>query len=265
MIYFQYILVGIFGLIVGSFLNSVIYRLQNTETIKGIVKQRSHCPKCKKTLRFWDLIPLVSFIFLYAKCKYCKKPISWQYPLVEAVTAGAFLLIFFQYQLSWEALVWALLAAILIVIFTYDLLHSEIPVVLVYVGLPLAAILVLLNIYSTAGFDWMEGLNYVYGAVAIGGFLGLLVLVSREKWMGIGDIWLGAFIGLLLTWQIAIVAGFFAFIVGSIVSLALIAARKKKFKDKVPFGPFLIIGLVIALIWGEQIINWYLRGTYLGG
>ncbi len=111
----------------------------------------------------------------------------------------------------------------------------------------------------------MEGLNYVYGALILGGFLGLLVLVSREKWMGIGDIWLGAFIGLLLTWQLAIVSGFFAFVIGSIVSLILIAAKKKKFKDKISFGPFLIIGLLIALIWGDIIINWYLRGTYLGG
>ena len=262
MIYFQYILVGIFGLIVGSFLNSVIYRLQSIDDIKKIFTHRSHCPKCKETLRFWDLIPLVSFIFLRAKCRYCQKPISWQYPLVEVATALIFLSIFFQYGLSWETLVWAIIAAILVVVFTYDLLHSEIPVFLVYIGLVLAVILVLLNIYHKGIFDWREGLNYVYGALCIGGFLGLLVLVSREKWMGIGDIWLGAFVGLLLTWQLAIVAGFFAFVVGSIISLILISAKKKKFKDKIPFGPFLIVGLLVALIWGEQIINWYLKGAY---
>lgn len=261
MIYFQYILAGVLGLIVGSFLNSVIYRLQNTENIKDIIRGRSHCPECKETLKFWDLIPLISYIFLFAKCRYCQKPISWQYPLVEAAGGGAFLLIFFAYGLSWEALIWAIIASILIIIFTYDLLHSEIPIFLVYIGLPLAVVLVLLNIYSVGKFDWLEGLNYIYGALVIGGFLGLLVLLSRERWMGIGDIWLGVFVGFLLTWQLAIVAGFFAFVIGAVVSLILIMAKKKKVKDRVPFGPFLVIGLIVALIWGQDIINWYL-GSY---
>jgi leader peptidase (prepilin peptidase)/N-methyltransferase len=253
------ILVFIFGLIVGSFLNSVIYRLQKSQDIKSLFKERSYCPNCKKTLSFLDLIPLASFIFLYGKCRYCKKPISLQYPLVEISTALLFLLVYLQFGISWEALIWAVLIAILVVVFTYDLLHLEMPVILICTGIVLAVVLIFIKIYSSiSGFDWQQGLNYFYGALVLGSFLGLLVLISWEKWMGVGDIWMGLLVGLLLGLNQALVALFIAFISGALISLILIVIKKKSIKDKIPFAPFLIIGLLIALIWGQDIINWYL-------
>jgi leader peptidase (prepilin peptidase)/N-methyltransferase len=259
-------LVFIFGLVVGSFLNSVIYRLQDTQKIKSLFRERSHCTKCKKTLNFWDLIPLASFIFLYGKCRYCKKPISLQYPLVEISTALLFLLVYLQFGISWEALIWIILASILIVVFTYDLLHLEMPIYLICTGIVLGVILVLIQIYHPgSGFYWVKSLDYLYGAAALGGFLGLLVLISWEKWMGIGDIWMGAFVGLLLGLDKSLVALFVAFVSGALISLVLIGAKKKSLKDKIPFAPFLVVGLFVALIWGEKIINWYLKGSSLSG
>ena len=260
--YFQIILVIISGLIVGSFLNSLIYRLQESQDIKSLFKERSHCPQCKKTLGFWDLIPLASFILLSAKCRYCKKPISLQYPLVEISAALLFLLIFLQFSITWQALIWAIIVSILLVVFVYDILHKEMPVFLVWMGILFAIVLVLIKIYmSGVGFAWLSALDFLYGGLALGGFLGLLVLISWEKWMGIGDIWLGLMIGLLLGFKISIVALFSAFVIGAIISLILIATKKKSIKDQVPFAPFLIMGLLIALIWGEQILRWYLSAS----
>ena len=250
-----YILVIIFGLAVGSFLNVLILRFDD---LKTILRVRSHCPKCKKNLRWPDLVPFFSWLYLGARCRYCKKPISYQYPLVEGLTAILFAIIYWQVGLSWPGLFLAIIVSILIVIATYDILHLEIPDILTYLGILFALGLLLLNLVEAGQLSWENLIPYGYAIITAAGFLGFLVILSRGKWMGSGDILLGVLMGILLGMPSVLVGLFLAFVFGSIVGLILIAAKKKTLKDAVPFGPFLVAGTIIALFWGEKLINWYL-------
>lgn len=250
-----YIFVIFFGLSVGSFLNVVVLRFDDVESI---IKTRSHCPKCKKNLPWYDLIPFFSYIILGGRCRHCKKIISLQYPLVEVATALIFTAIYWQYGITVGALFLAVISAILIAIAAYDAIHSEIPDILVYSGgvFVLGFIFYQLwqNFQLTDSGAWLA---YAYG-LAIGiVFFGFLVLVSREKWMGWGDVLLGGLVGLLLGYPNILVGLFLAFMFGSIFSLALMALRIKKMKDAIPFGPFLVLASFVALFWGEKILNAY--------
>lgn len=254
-----YILIVLFGLAVGSFLNVVILRF---DELKTIWLSRSHCPKCKKELGWQDLIPFFSYILLWGRCRYCQKPISYQYPIVEGLTALLFVIIYYYYGLMWPALFLAVIVSILIVIAAYDIIHMEVPDILTYLGIFFALGFIFVKLHFENSLNWESLIPYGYAVLASGGFLGFLVIVSREKWMGKGDILLGVLMGVLLGMPSVLVGLFFAFIIGSIVGLALIALRKKTLKDAVPFGPLLILGTIIALFWGGDIINMYLK--YLG-
>ena len=273
---FEYlcIFIFIFGLLIGSFLNTVIYRLKTGESILFL---RSHCPFCKHTLGFFDLIPIFSFVFLGGRCRYCKKKISWQYPLVELATGILFVL--FSYQIielsSYAAIeqlsFWSIgslvlqlfFVSILIVIFVYDLKHSIIPDKVVWLGITVflifngLAVLVQLLFVSKPGFisSFLGGL---LAAALAGGFFLILVLVSRQKWMGWGDVKLGILIGLILGWPNILVALFLAFVSGALVGGALVLAKKKTLKSQIPFGPFLSGSTIIAMLVGEKILDWYL-------
>jgi leader peptidase (prepilin peptidase)/N-methyltransferase len=259
----------IFGLLVGSFLNCVIYRLEEK---KSPLEGRSFCPKCKHTLRWYDLFPLLSFLTLRGKCRYCKSKISWQYPLVEISTALIFLLIFnfsafggptagWQFYLNLITTLYLFItASLLIIIFVYDLKHSIIPDKILF---PAIGIVFLYNLilnslaYRQAGkFLILNSLFSAFGAMA---FFLLIFLISKGKWMGFGDVKLAFFMGLFLGYPNVLVALFLAFFFGAIIGVGLILAKKKDFKSEVPFGPFLIAGTFMALFLGNQLINWYLR------
>lgn len=255
MLYFYYILITIFGLSVGSFLNVVILRF---DELKTIIKVRSHCPKCKKELPWYDLVPLLSYLLLAGKCRWCKKAISVQYPLVEVTTALLFILIYVKFGISIQSLFLALIGSLSIIIAAYDILHYEVPDILTYFAIVLAAGLALYLIGTTGQFRLAEAwLPYAYGLIIGLGFLGILVIVSRQKWMGAGDILLGAFMGIFLGYPKIILALFLAFIIGSIISIILLGLKKKTLKDAVPFGPFLLIAAWISLFWGDSLINLY--------
>ena len=253
--YIIYLLVIFLGLAVGSFLNVIILRFDELKTIWRV---RSHCVKCKKEIRWYDLVPFFSYFILGGKCRDCKKPISYQYPIVEGLTAVLFACIYYHYGLSWLALILSVIIAILIVIAVYDIIHLEIPDVLTYLGIFFALGFTFLKLYQTNSLALENLIPYGYAILAAGGFLGFLVILSREKWMGAGDILLGALMGILLGMPNVLVGLFFAFVLGSIVGLILVFAKKKTLKDAVPFGPFLVIGTFIALFWGEKLVNWYL-------
>jgi len=251
------ILVYIFGLIVGSFLNCVIYRLEEGESF---LKGRSFCPDCKHTLSWQDLIPLLSFLILKGKCRYCQKPISRQYPLVELVTGILFLLIFnYTFPNLLVTGYWLLVTSFLIIIFVYDLKHYIIPDKIIYPAIIVSGIWyfvsgIFLNLYTK-----YEILNTIYSAFGAAIFFLLIVLVSRGKWMGMGDVKLAFLMGLFLSSPKILVALFLAFFIGAIIGVGLVVSRKKTLKSEVPFGPFLVTGTFIALFWGENIINWYLN------
>lgn len=237
----------ILGLMAGSFLNCVIYR---SEEKKSFLKGRSFCPYCKHQLSWQDLIPVFSFLFLKGKCRYCQKPISWQYPLVEISTALIFLLVF-NFQLSIFNFI---IAPLLIIIFVYDLKHYIIPDKIIYPAVGIAFIYNLLRLILEPG---RFSFGVFWAALAATGFFTAIVLISRGKWMGIGDIKLAALMGLILGFPGILVALFLAFFIGAAVGVGLIAAGKKKLSSEVPFGPFLVTGTFIALFWGEKLLNWY--------
>jgi prepilin signal peptidase PulO-like enzyme (type II secretory pathway) len=282
MVFFVNFIVFLFGLIIGSFLNCVIYRLAlpnfSLKSLSGL-KNRSYCPHCKHILSWQDLIPVFSFIFLKGKCRYCQKPISLQYPIVEISTGLMFLLIFNQFSIGEENFVlfftfasingssvfnflnliyyWTI-ASFLIVIFVYDLKHYIIPDQVIY-----PAILVSGIWYLVSGiFFNLYTLDTIYSAIGAAVFFSAIVLISRGKWMGVGDIKLAFFMGLVLGWPNILLALFLAFFIGAIVGVGLIIFNKKTLKSEIPFGPFLVTGTFLVLFWGNELISWY-QGLFL--
>ena len=254
-IYFEYAAVAIFGLIIGSFLNVVILRFDD---LKSIVKTRSHCVKCKKQIAWYDLFPFFSYLLLRGKCRSCKEKISIQYPLVEVATALIFSLLFWKFGFSLEFAVLLVISSLLMVVLTYDILHLLIADFLIWAAIGIWIIFLAVS-YLFLHQPLYLILDSLYGAAALGGFLGLIVLISWEKWMGVGDIKLGFLLGAIVAWPNVIFSTFAAFALGSVISLALIFMRKKTMKDMVPFAPFLILGAYVTLFYGDQIIKWYLN------
>jgi len=248
---FLYIFTGLLGLVVGSFLNALIYRLKTKESI---LRGRSLCPNCRKPLAWHDLIPIFSFIMLGGRCRNCKKKISWQYPLVELAT-GILFIIALRVNLSNDLGTLFLLrdwfiVSVLMVIFVYDLKWGYI---LDRVTLP--AIIVIFGVNILLGEAWSN----LFLAAAVGaGFFFLQYFLSRGKWVGGGDIRMGALMGFALGWPGVLVSLVIAYLIGAIVSIYLLASKRKKIGSKIALGTFLAAGTLIALFWQEQIIIWYL-------
>ncbi|MEK9156014.1 MAG: prepilin peptidase [Patescibacteria group bacterium] len=246
------ILSVLLGLAAGSFLNVVIARIDD---LHSIWRGRSHCPNCKKNLAWYDLVPLLSFALLKARCRHCSQPISWQYPLVEAGFALVVTLLYLEFGFSWHLLFYGAVFALLAVVFVYDLLRQLIPEEFAWATLGLTLL-----------FGWYFG-NMGFGQSLAGGLIGggvpgLLVLVSRERWMGSGDIKIGAILGLLLGYPLVILGLFLSFVLGSVLGVGLIAFGGKKLKDALPFAPFLIVAMLLALVSGRSIINWYFNNLF---
>jgi len=258
--FFNHIFIFLFGLAVGSFLNCVIYRLETGGTF---LRGRSFCPHCKHLLVLRDLIPVFSFLFLKGKCRYCRKPISLQYPLVELATAIIFLLIFWQFISTLfpfiTILYFFIIASFLIVIFVYDLKHY---IILDRVIYPAVVIAFLYNIYQFTIHHQQSTINNFLSAFGAAIFFLIIVLVSREKWLGVGDVKLAFLMGLFLGWPNILLALFLAFFVGAVVGTGLIIFDKKTLKSEIPFGPFLVTGTFLALFWGNELIGWY-QGLFL--
>ena len=252
------IVVFILGLIVGSFLNCVIYRLeQGSSFLRG----RSFCPYCKHTLSWLDLIPVISFLILKGKCRYCQKPISVQYPLVELATAAIFLFVFFLpniYPIGQfiSMLFYLVISSFLIIIFVYDLKYYLIPDKIIYSAIAVTCLYQLFRIWNFANWDLFRISDLGFGILPAL-FLLAIIVISRGHWMGLGDFKLAILMGLLLGWPEIVVALFSAFLIGAIIGAGLIIAGKKTLKSEVPFGPFLVSGTFLAMFWGKQIVDWY--------
>lgn len=254
-----YILAFIFGSIIGSFLNVVIFRLKINKNGKPKIDLggRSKCPHCKKELEVFELIPIFSYIFLQGKCSACKKTISWQYPVVEllaAILTAAPLYFWGAANILSYFLI--IILYLFIIIFFYDLKNLIIPDVVL---MPLFFLIIIFDIIKIARYN-LSLENILYGLLIGGGLFLLLVYFSKEKWMGWGDVKLGFLLGLLLCYPLIIVSHIVGFVIGAFVSLILIGFKAKKLKSEIPFAPFLILGAIITLFWGQEIINWYLKG-----
>ncbi len=244
------------GLVIGSFLNCVIYRLEKEQSF---LKGRSYCPHCKHNLIWLDLIPVFSFLFLKGKCRYCGKKISIQYTIVEIITGLIFLFIYNEIinlpQLTISNFIsfcfLFIVSSFLIIIFVYDLKHYMILDKVLFPAIAISLLYRLFIIFSI----W----NYLFAALIASGFFLFIFLISKGKWMGFGDVKLAILLGLLLGFPNILVGLFLAFFFGAIIGLALIFLNKKGLKSEIPFAPFLIIGTFIAMFFGSQIIQWYLN------
>lgn len=269
-------IIFLLGLIVGSFLNAVIWRLQTGESV---AKGRSYCPQCRHQLAWYDLIPVLSFILLRGKCRYCAKPIL-DHPFVELGTAMVFVLISTEQlaisQGQFVSLLYLFtITSLLIVIFAYDLKHFLIPDKILFPAIGLAFAWKVFEYFkftgeSARGLVHFDAANMFFGfgianplisalfAALLGfGFFLAVFVVSRGRWMGFGDVKLALFMGLFLGWPNLLVALFIAFIVGAIIGIILISFRKKGLKSEVPFGPFLIFGTLAAFLWGDFLLQKY--------
>ncbi len=266
MIIIIYLLIFLFGLIVGSFLNCVIFRLEKNQ---GFLRGRSHCLHCKHVLAWRDLIPLLSFIILRRRCRYCKEPISWQYPLVEITTGLLFLLILnfeflifnqfltFNFQFL-NFIYYLLIVCFLIIIFVYDLRHFIIPDKILYPAIVISFLYLITRDQLSVINNQLSVINYLFAAFGASIFFLIIYLVSRGKWLGFGDVKLVILLGLFLGWPKIFLALFLSFVIGGIIGIGLILFGEKKLKSEVPFAPLLISGTLIAFFWGKQIIAWYL-------
>ena len=248
-----FLLVFIFGLAIGSFLNCVIYRLESS---RSFLKGRSFCPRCKHVLAWYDLVPLISYLMLAGRCRYCKKTISTQYPLVELATAFLFVATF-NFDHITRTIYLFIALSLFVIIFVFDLKHYIIPDKIV---LPAIAISLVYNIFLLVTGDITSRifLNFIYAGFFPALFFFLLFFLSKGKWMGFGDVKLAFFMGLFLGVPKILVALFLAFMFGGIIGLGFVTFGNKTIKSEVPFGPFLISGTILALFFGTRLVNWYL-------
>jgi leader peptidase (prepilin peptidase)/N-methyltransferase len=251
----------LFGLIVGSFLNVVIFRLHSGDSFVG---GRSRCLTCKTELKSKDLVPLLSFLLLSGKCRYCRTKLSWQYPFVELATAAAFVLISLTTPIEdWAGIIFRLaISSLFIVIAVYDFKYYLIldkiiyPAMFLVLGWNISTDLIGSCSIEDANCSVAGGL---LGALIASGFFALQYFVSKGRWIGFGDVKLGILLGLVAGYPTTIFLLFLAYILGAVVGLTLIATGKKDLSSRLPFGSFLSVSAIITLIYGQQIIGWYLN------
>ncbi len=248
-----YIVSIIFGALVGSFLNVCILRLPKEESI---VWPGSHCPHCKHPIKFYDNIPLVSYMLLKGRCRHCHSPISFQYPLVEGITALGSLLLFMKFGPSLSYLFYFLFVAALIVITVIDLYHQIIPDVISLPGIGV-------GLLTSLMIPQITFLTSLIGTLLGGGSLFLVATIYqrlfKREGMGGGDVKLLAMIGAFLGWKAVILTIFLSSLIGSITGIIMMLLKGKDFKYAIPFGPFLSVGAVVALFYQNEIITWYLQ------
>lgn len=236
----------ILGLCIGSFLNVCIYRIPKHE---DIVKLPSHCMSCGRQLKWYELVPVFSFLIQGGKCRGCKTKLSIQYPIIELLNGILYSFVVIKYGFTVQALLYCLLASCLIVISVIDWRTFEIPIGCNIFILVLGVIQVL--------FDLPHISTYVIGFFAISVFLYLIYFFSKGRAIGGGDIKLMAAAGLLLGWQNIILAMFLGSVIGSVIH---IARMKISGKDHVlALGPYLSVGIMIAALYGNEIIRLYLE------
>ena len=247
MLYLFYVIVFLYGIVIGSFLNVCIYRIPKKENIAIV---RSHCMTCNHQLKWYDNIPLISWVILLrGRCRYCKAPISPQYPLVEFANGVLWVLTAVVKGLSIDSLLYALLFSALLTLSIIDFRTYEIPAGINIFILALGLIMTVLH--------YTEWLDHVIGFLAVSIPLYIIILVTDGRGIGGGDMKLMAAAGLMLGWKLIILA----FALGCIIGAPIHLIRMKvSGADRVlAMGPYLSIGIFIAALWGNNLISWYLQ------
>ncbi|OFV83749.1 MAG: hypothetical protein A2W26_03815 [Acidobacteria bacterium RBG_16_64_8] len=244
--WYFYVLSSVLGLVVGSFLNVVILRLPRHESL---AYPGSRCPGCGSGIRSYDKIPVLSWFILHGRCRGCGMRISIRYPLVEAITAGAYAVAYWRIGLNWPLLVaWAFIGAMVAIAFIdYD--HMIIPDRIVLPG-------ALIGLMASVAIHPQRWWVYLAGSLGAGAFMFLLVMIWPGG-MGPGDIKMALFMGAVLGAKV-VVALFAAFLIGSLVGVFMLLVQKRSSKEKIPFGPYLALGGVLAALVGEGLVHSYL-------
>ena len=265
------------GLCFGSFVNALVWRVHEQAGRKGkqtdrarlsIARGRSMCPDCGHGLAGKDLVPVLSWLALRGKCRYCGKPVSFQYPLVELLTAGLFAALYIWWPVPFTTaqtvvfVLWLALATGFMALIVYDLRWMLLPDRIMHPMAVLAGVVAVISI-ATAPNPAMALLNTVLAVAVGGGIFYVLFQVSKGKWIGGGDVKLGWMLGLLVaTPARSVLLIFLAALLGSLVSVPLLLARRMKRASVVPFGPFLIAAAIIVHLFGHTMLSWYQK-TFL--
>lgn len=242
-----YVVLFIYGIVIGSFVNVLIYRLPKCE---DIVKMRSHCTSCGYQLRWFDLIPIVSYVLYRGKCRKCGQRISIQYPLVEALNGILYILVGMVYGICIDTVFLCLLSSILVAIAVIDFRTMIIPPMLNYMIGFLGIIRMII--------DYRHFANYMIGFLSVSLFLLILYMISHGKWIGGGDIKLMAATGLLIGWKLNILAFFLGCIYGSVIHILRMKISHKG--HVLALGPYLAAGVMTAVLFGDRLISWYFDG-----
>lgn len=245
-----------FGSIVGSFLNTVIYRVPRHESL---LFPFSYCPQCGEKIHFWDNIPIISFLILGGRCRYCKKPIPLRYFLVELLTAFLFMISYFKYGLSYELIFFAFLAFILVILTFTDLEKRRIPNSVVIAGIFFGLYMSLI-FWPLAFIDSLLG--FLVGCVMLLFWAVMGKLIFGKESLGCGDIKLAAMIGIFLGARDILLALFLGFLLATVGGVLLILMRRLRWDSRMPFAPFLAAGSLGTLFLGNSIFAWY--GKLLG-
>lgn len=262
--YYEYMIVALLallGLLLGSFVNALVWRLhEGMDWVKG----RSECPHCHHKLASKDLVPVLSWLSLGGRCRYCHKPIP-DSPLVELALPVLFLISYTAWPLPlqglglYEFIFWLIFLVAFLALAVYDLRWYLLPDVIVFPIIGLAAIQVL---GSWIWFDhsWQAIVGPLLGAALLSGIFALLHFISKGKWIGFGDVKLAIALGLLAgSMAHALLLLFIACIIGSIIAVPLIVMGKAGRKSHLPFGPLLLAGMVVVQLWGTAIVTWYVN------
>ncbi|WP_313133057.1 prepilin peptidase [Anaerocolumna sp.] len=242
------VIIFLYGIIIGSFLNVCIYRIPLKE---DIVTTPSHCTQCGHRLQWYELFPIFSYLFLRGRCRKCGSKISIQYPIIEGLNGVLYVWVFLIHGLTPESVIYCLCASALIVLSVIDFGTYEIPAgINIFLGI--AGIIRVL-------YDLKNYMDYILGFMCVSGFLFLVYIITRGKGIGGGDIKLMAVSGLILGWKYNILAFVIGCILGSVIHLFRMRISKE---DKVlAFGPYLSAGIMIAILYGKPIMDWYI-GLY---
>lgn len=263
----MYTVLVVLGLCFGSFVNALVWRLHEK---RDWVRERSECVRCHHVLAWYDLIPVVSWLTLRGRCRYCKKAISIQYPAVELLTAGLFVLSYVFWPFGFEFVgstmftLWLVALVMLVALAVYDLRWMLLPDKIVFPLIGVGILFAGIRFYSDSASIVQAAVEITLGILSVAGLYYILYAVSRHRWVGFGDVKLGVFIGALLGWSGGLFAVMAANVIGLLVILPGLVSGKLTRTSRIPFGPFLIAGCIIALLFAERIITWYIDRLLLG-
>jgi len=252
-----YAIVFAFGLIIGSFLNVCIYRMPRE---LSVVRPASRCPSCGNALKPWDNVPVLSFVLLGGRCRYCRGRISFRYPAVEFLNGLCYVLVLWRFGLGLSGIIFMAYFSTLIVITFIDLDFQIIPDV---ITLPGAAIALVLGVFFVSDpFERGAELGMVQSLAGffLGGGLFYTVAVLSRGGMGGGDIKMMAMVGALTGWKGVLLTTLLGSLTGSLIGIGLMLFKGKGRKTRIPFGPFLALGSAISVLWGQELLKLYLRG-----